>query len=268
MDGVTSHDAVADLLGAHALDAVDPDEAAHIEAHLATCPRCDDELRSYRDVTAMFAFSGQEAPERVWDRITASIAEAPELRIDRVAPAMRLVGPSGRAPGRTAARRGRWRRPVAAISAAAAVVVAVLAVQVVRLQDRVDHLSVGVHQIDSSNPTMADVRRALAEPGSRQITMRGLGSTSTSLDAVITPSGKGYVYDANLDPLGPDRVYQLWGVVGSQAISYGLLGTDPRIVSFTAGPGVSTLAVTDEVADGVVKTTQPFVAVGSTHAVS
>ena len=44
MDRPLSHDAVVELLGAYALDAVDPTEAAAVEAHLGTCPGCRDEI--------------------------------------------------------------------------------------------------------------------------------------------------------------------------------------------------------------------------------
>ncbi|HUP86441.1 MAG TPA: PP2C family protein-serine/threonine phosphatase [Acidimicrobiales bacterium] len=66
------HDRVAALLGAHALDAVDDDEAAAIEAHLPTCTRCRSELDAHREVAAHLAPS----PAPVPDRLRASIAQA------------------------------------------------------------------------------------------------------------------------------------------------------------------------------------------------
>ena len=40
-----AHDAVADDLPAYVLDVLDPDERAHVAAHVATCPCCRDEQR-------------------------------------------------------------------------------------------------------------------------------------------------------------------------------------------------------------------------------
>jgi hypothetical protein len=46
-------------------------------------------------------------------------------------------------------------------------------------------------------------------------------------------------------------------------VSLGVLGNDPKVVPFHAGSGVTTLAVTEEVAGGVVASQhQPIVAGG------
>src|SRR3546814_17505894 len=78
-----THDEVQDLLGAYALDAVDDDERALVEDHLAECPRCRAEVHDHREVAALLAHGGQDAPEGIWDRIVGSLEEAP--------PALRLA---------------------------------------------------------------------------------------------------------------------------------------------------------------------------------
>ena len=45
---MTEHEDFQDLLGAYALDAVDPTERDEIERHLATCPRCRAEVAEHR----------------------------------------------------------------------------------------------------------------------------------------------------------------------------------------------------------------------------
>jgi anti-sigma factor RsiW len=80
MARLMSHDEAAELLGAYALDAVDPDEVAAIEAHLESCPRCRDELRNHREVTGLLAYAGQEAPAGLWDRVVS------EVRAEETAP--------------------------------------------------------------------------------------------------------------------------------------------------------------------------------------
>src|SRR5690606_4393398 len=87
---MNEHDEIAELLGAYALDAVEPEEAAAVEAHLAVCPRCAAEVADHREVAAMLAHSGAPAPEGLWSRISASLEEAPpemELRLPRPGPA-------------------------------------------------------------------------------------------------------------------------------------------------------------------------------------
>jgi anti-sigma factor RsiW len=273
-----SHQELQELLGAYALDAVDPAEAAALEAHVPTCPRCSAELAAHREVTSLFAYRGQEAPDGLWDRIASRMQEGPpELRLDRIRP--RMVTPTeaiaaGQAlgvspesdlasPGRgrrarpMSARLLRWRW-VAPVAAAVAVAVAVLGVEVAHLSSSPATASA------SGGPTMTQVRHALAEPGSRTVTLTGAGGARTTMEAVITAGGVGYVYgEEHVAALPADRTYQLWGVVGHRAISYGLLGSDPHIVEFAAGRSVSTLAVSDEVASGVVVSHNNAVLVGS-----
>ncbi len=73
MDRTMNHDEIAALLGAFALDAVDPDEAEAIRAHLAECPRCSAEVAEHWEVTGLIANVGVDAPAEIWDRIAAQI---------------------------------------------------------------------------------------------------------------------------------------------------------------------------------------------------
>ena len=257
-----SHSEIEELLGAYALDAVEADEALEIEAHLATCPRCRAELFEHREVAGLFAYAGQRAPEGLWDRITAGLQETPpELQLERIRPAMvtpETLGelpPAAIIPLDRARRRTLGTRAFLALASAAAVIVAVLGVALVHTSQRADR--------PSAAATMTDVRRALEQKGSRKVILAAPRG-SASLDAVVTPSGVSYLYDANLTPLSGNRTYQVWGVVGSQRISYGLLGSDPpAVVRFDAGPGLQGLAVTDEVASGVVVSHEPAVVAGT-----
>src|SRR5512133_3901972 len=72
-------DDIEELLGAYAMDAVDPDERSQVEDDLETSPRSRAEVDQHREVAALLAFGGAEAPGGVWDRIAASLEErAPE----------------------------------------------------------------------------------------------------------------------------------------------------------------------------------------------
>lgn len=261
-----THAEAIELLGAYALDAVEPDEAEAIEAHLETCPRCRDELRGHREVVGLLAHAGQDAPEGMWDRVAARMHD-PGAGSESPAVPLRLVASGGSRPSaggsRPSAARPVPARWVAATMAAAVVIVALLGVEVYRLQDRTDHLSGQVAAM-ADQPSMAAVHAALGTPGARTVQLRSPTGNSAELDAVILPSGTGYLYGSHLSPLSSDRTYQLWGVVGNEAISYGVLGSVPDVVeSFRASSGVAALAVTDEVAGGVVSSTQQPVAAGS-----
>src|SRR3954468_13569720 len=76
------YDEFSDLLGAYALDAVDPQEREEIERHLTTCPRCRAEVAEHREVAALLSQSGAPAPDGVWDRIAPVLAPpAPPMRM-------------------------------------------------------------------------------------------------------------------------------------------------------------------------------------------
>lgn len=254
-----NHEEVAELLGAYALDAVEPGEVDAIEEHLLTCPRCRDELRAHREVVGVLAYAGQEAPEGLWDRVAAEIHEAGDpAGSPRPVRLLPLVAPADR----TQRRSRRFNAVVSVVAAAAVAVVVLLGLDVARLQSRTDHLSRQVASMAGA-PTMADVTRALGTPGARSVKLSPPAGGGAALEAVILPGGQGYLYRSTLNPLSSAQTYQLWGVVGHQQISYGLIGSDPATVtSFRAGPGVGALAVTEEVAGGVVSTTHQPVAVG------
>jgi Anti-sigma-K factor rskA/Putative zinc-finger len=258
VERMISHEEAQELLGAYALDAVDADEAALVEYHLDRCPRCRDELRNHREVVGLLAYAGHEAPAGLWDRVVEGIQEAGS---SAPAPALRTV----------AARPGtrvvplRSRRVLAVVAAAAVVAIALLGVQVTRLQHRTNQLSSRVASVTTNpQPTMAAVRQALAEPGAKRADLRSPAGGHEQLDAVILPSGDGYLYSPTLAPLPSSETYQLWGVVGRQQISYGLMGSDPAaVMAFRAANGLQALAVTAEEAGGVVTTTHSPVVVGA-----
>jgi hypothetical protein len=247
----TDHDP-HDLLAAYALDAVEPAEAEVVELHLASCPQCRAEVAAYREVTSVLAYSGGDAPPQLWDRIAAGMQDPPPpLRLDRI----RSAAP---VDARHRARRRFATWAGAAVATAAAVAAVVLGVDVSHLQNQLN----AAGAVDPLAPaTMADVRAALDTPGRRVVTLSSAGSPA-HLDVVLLSSGLGYLYDSDLAPLPAGRTYQLWGLVGHTAVSYGLLGTDPRIEAFRTGRGVGALAVTDEVASGVSVSHQRFTVSG------
>lgn len=261
MSGVGTHAEVAGLLGAYALDAVEPDEADLVVRHIECCPRCRGELAEHRETAAMLGYVGGPAPAGLWDQIAASAQEAP--------PAMRLEAPAVARPAAGGRRRSLRVRTVAIAGGIAAGVVAVLGFQVSRLDHRVQVVNEAMRGL-APGATLASVHRAVVTPGARVVHLAALSSAPGSADAVVAPSGTGYIgyiYNAKMVPLPPDRTYQLWGVVGDQRISYGLIGSDPAAVTpFQAGPDVQALAVTNEVATGVEHSTRPLVAVGPVSA--
>lgn len=249
-----THDDVIELLGAHALDAVDPDEAVAVELHLEECPRCRDEVNAHREVAALLANTGGAAPDGVWDRIADSLEESP--------PPMRLSLPSSHdatvvplAPRR---RTSASRFVVAAVGAAAAVVIAVLGVQVVSLQDRYDDLQAALED----DAVLSAANLALVDPDAARTELASADGTLTA-SAVLLPNGNGYLMVHDLPELGDDRTYQLWGQTEGGLISLGILGARPNdVVPFQVSDSVDVLAITEEESGGVVQSANPAVVAG------
>ena len=117
------HDLAAELLEAHALDALDGDDAAILEAHLDDgCPDCDAELAALRDVAGRIPLSVplREPGLGLKSRVLR------EVEAGRRAEAPRLVPTPLRPPGRLAALAAPWRPARFASMAASVAVVAVV----------------------------------------------------------------------------------------------------------------------------------------------
>ena len=240
-----SHDEIVELLGAYALDAVDPDEAAIIESHLSGCPRCRDEVAHHREVAAALAFAGATAPEGLWQRIASSLeAESPPGGLGRLYP----FRPT----------RRHWpTRMAGALGAAAAVAILVLGLQVHSENQR-------LNQVISALPNerlQQVAQAALLDPAATKIHLQS-DDHQMFIDAVVLRDGTGYLVANDLPTLVTNRSYQLWGVLSDRKISLGVLGTRPSVVAFRASAPIVALAVTDEVQGGVVSTQQKPLVVG------
>ena len=241
-----THDEIQDLLGAYALDAVDADERALLDEHVADCARCRAEVAEHREVATLLAHTGGDAPDALWQRIAGSLDDSPpDLRLAPVPPA-----------GAPPSRRVRW--PVAPLAAAAAIAVAaILGVQVRRQDARIDDL-----QSAMTDPMVSAFDSAITDPDSELLEL-----TSTEGDVVlrgaVTEDGTGYLSAKALPDLSSDRTYQLWGVAGEDIVSLGVLGEAPELVSFPA-ERYEAFAITEEDAPGVVASQNDPVAAGST----
>lgn len=231
------HDEIEELLGAFALNAVDADEAAEIETHLLTCPRCRAEVDSHREVAAMLGSAGGPAPDAVWARIAGRLEEpAPEFGtpLARVVPMRRVLA----------------TRVAMALAAAAAVVALVLAVGLTRQGDRIDDLEAAL----ADDALLRAASLAQADPNAISAKLTSLDG-ALSASAVVLPDGTGYLVGNDVPELGPDRTYQLWGIDDGKPVSLGVLGTDFKVAGFSVGRGFDQLALTEEAAGGAAQPT-------------
>lgn len=234
-----THDEVAELLGAYALHALDADERALVDDHLATCPHCRSEARDHEQTAALLGNSGGAAPEGLWDRIATSLDEAPP-------------------PLRLAVGRRRPRRLVTvAAGLAAAAVIAVLGGLIVHQDHRIDHLQ---SALGSAGPSR-DLELALVAPGAHRASLTS-DDGRVVVPAVVLPDGSGYLLAEDMPSLPAGQTYQLWGQTDAGLLSLGVLGSHPgRVVAFHAS-GVGALAITAEQAPGVTRSAHSPVVAG------
>ena len=263
MDRFVNHDDFIEALGAFALDAVGSEEAEAIRMHLEECPRCTEEVAQHHQVAALLGNAGGEAPAHLWDEIAEKIGKVRPTAEPRTA--LSSVGPST-----STARRSRsfggirdaTRRPLVLAVAAAVVVIALLSVQIVRLNDRVGSLD--ARNASAGLNHLAQV--ALANPSAQKVNLNSVHAAGfTDAELVVLPSGAAYLVNKALPALPSDETYQLWGRSETQLISLGVLGSRPTTVAFTVGRSARYRAylVTAEPAGGVAKTTHSPVAMSA-----
>ena len=225
------------LLGAYALDAVDADERRRVDDYLQVSPRAAAEVQAHREVATMLAFTGMNAPDDLWGRISDEIGE--------------LAPPPGPELAKVMSFHDHpVRRRISAVapwlmSAAAAAVIVFVAVGL-------------ADSADAPNAPLANAVE-LARADRDSITTTLVADVSdASAEAVIDQDGHGYMLARDLPTLPEGQTYQLWGVVeGGDVISLGIFGPNPELETFTIEGSVEALAITIEQHPGVISNGNP-----------
>lgn len=210
-----------DAAAAHAIHALPADEAARLERQMdADLAR---ELAAFRSV-AVALIDGlpdivPAASPGLWDHISERAGISSSVPPSRV---------------------GKTRFTLWSLMAAAAF----LAV-----------LAVGATIVTRS--TTDDIRStataAIATSDSLYVTLASPeGVTGIHPEVVIAADGTGFVIADSLPRLADNRTYQLWVIVEDRVVSAALLGNEPGVVEFRAEGEISGIAISNEVAGGVV----------------
>ncbi len=195
----------------------------------------------------MMSLAGGQAPDGLWDRIADEIG--PDAPIGAV-PQLRLV-PVDEKPKTT---RRWWGVALGSVAAAA---IAVLGLTVVHQGSRIDDLEA----VTSKDAVVVGAAEAMTDPNAR-LTSLTTTDGATMADVVVQPNGQGYLVPRSMPTLASDRTYQMWGVIGDEVISLGVLGNEPSVSAFHTDPRVKTIMITDEVRGGVPVTQQTPVSQG------
>jgi len=234
------------LTGAYALDALDTDERAAFEAHLATCPACAQEVREFHGATTRLAVAETVTPSRalkssVMDEISRTRQLRPLLREDSAPD--ELARARGRRKAGTAPAVRRWKRISAGLAAAACVLAAVglgLGLRSQQLADERDQATARADQI-AEVIASPDVQTTATDVNGANAT---LVSSPSSGDVVLVAQG--------LSTPPENRTYQLWLIdPEGQARSAGTFDPD------SAGDAAVLLAGTARAGDAVGLTLEP-----------
>ena len=218
------HRELQDLIPAHALDALESDDALLLEQHVETCDACRRELDEMRETTALLAFATTpiEPPARLRASILDAVAEPLPAQVR---------------PQRT--RLAFLRGALAGTLAGAAIALVI---------------GIALHsQLDtarSSRDAQAAVVASLLRPGSEVEQLTGNVQGANVQGAVVRNGSSGKLVLVDLPHTASGRTYQAWLIGpdkkpvpagtfgGGKAVVVGLDGNarGPKTVAITVEP--------------------------------
>ncbi|MGW0607894.1 anti-sigma factor [Streptomyces sp. NPDC002644] len=236
------------LTGAYAVHALDTEERAAFERHLAQCDACRQEVAEFRATAGRLALA-----------TTVRVPPAMREQVMRRIRTVRQVPPGAAPPERVrrgAQRaRGLARWALAASVAAAAAFAGTAAWQYERAQD-------ARYEAAQAQRHVEDLAGVLTAPDARSRSAKVAGGAAT---LVTSPSRDRAVFVASEMPAPPPgKVYQLWFAEGEGMRSAGLMDPDrdsQAMLMEGAVDGASGVGVTVEPAGGSKQPTSPPVAV-------
>jgi anti-sigma-K factor RskA len=252
------------LTGAYAVNALDPDERADFETHLADCPECAEEVRGLLETTARLASAEAVVPPaRLKVAVMAQIANTRQL-----APDAEDGTPEGSAEDSAGdavvvpIRRPGWSWAQRAVGVAAAVL-AVIALGLSSLLVQANHQR---SQLDAARQAVAQV---LTASDARYLS--GSVANGGHATIVVSPKQGTSVFLGTGLPAAPaGHTYQLWYMgAGGSVVSAGTFNPDANghvaeVLDGTIG-SASAVGVTVEPAGGSkTPTTKPVFALAFT----
>jgi hypothetical protein len=270
---MTEHEQFADDLALYALNALEGDERAILEKHLATCSTCRLELEQLRGDGALLALStvGPKPPARARQRLLDAVAKEASSSPTLSQRARKDGVPSDRIE-RGSSPRHWWGWLGWAATAAVIVFAASLWKENVGLKESIASASAVVAQNKRELEDLRQIAAPIIEPEAQRVTL-------VSVKTPVQPQGKAFylrnrsslVFVANNMPvLPPQKAYELWLIPTQGApIPAGVFKPDAHgsatVVNppLPAGAEAKAFAITVENEGGATTPTMPIVMMGT-----
>jgi hypothetical protein len=211
-----------ELLGAYALDALEPEDREPIEQLLARDEDAREELRGYQHAVTLLHSDGPDLD--VWHRIEATLDD------DETA----TVVPIGLS-------RARWGRQAVRVAAVAAALVAIA------LWGRHEFSARSLPTQPASN-VQRDAQDAARRPGTHHLTLVS-GDGRSRVDVLLTPDGRGYILGGTLAP-HRGRTLALFATTHGRLTVIRVIGSTLRLVAFHLPAHARSLAVGETTGHG------------------
>ena len=273
-----THDELRELTGGYALGALSDPERQALEAHLATCPECAQEVRELAGVASGLAVAVPQVdpPAALRDRVVrAAVRSSSGVRPIRGDAEMAAARPS-------LSPWSPWSPWLAAAAALAAVAFGLYAVS---LRERIGQLEAQLRQAiaraegaererqiaNAASDRARQIVAVLDAPDLRTIGLAGQQGAPAAVGRAHWSPTRGLVFTAsNLPSPTAGHQYQLWVIPNGEKtpVSAGMIdiegsGVATALVDRGLASRLGTVAVTLEVAGGAPQPTTDPVLVGS-----
>ena len=235
-----THENYQEMLAAQALNALDPNDAQLLEAHLESCSGCRSQLSDWQNTAAWLSFAAIEAkPFEPASDVRMRILQAVRSEVSSSSKSTRVVEPA-RSPGAGVIPLHQ-KRPRAWTSAqtwgtiAAALLFVVLGASLFVLwqQNRAARNElVGLRgQVQDAQNQLIRLHEAIelvAAPGTRMAELAGTNEMPGARGTLaFDKTGRAILMAKGLPPPPAGKAYQLWFIAGGRAIPGKVFTTDP-----------------------------------------
>lgn len=262
---MSGHEQYAEMLALYALGVLDKTtECADLETHLRSCERCRAELEAMRGDTALLALSavGPAPPQAARQRLLAALADEPQKR--RAYREGIVLG----------VLRRRWLTFAPIAAALLLVIFSLLLWRTnARLQSRLERTQADLDQTKQELRDEQELVKLFNAPDTVRVTLvAAKASRQPKAKTLYGPKMGHIVMSAdNMEPLPPDKVYELWllPMSGAAPMPAGTFKPNPKGHAMmdhwmeSAGTAAKGFAITVEPEGGSQTPTEPIMMSGT-----